>query len=82
LTLALSVACGEEGFAETKKEMIFSGTHYFPSTPKAFQLGPGQSITHLEVFGVRVNDSGDGPFHNASVHILAVSYRSTEYNGY
>jgi hypothetical protein len=65
LTLVLSIACDGEGFAQTKKEMTFSGTHYFSSTPKAFQLGPGQSITHLEVFGVKVNGSGDGPFHNA-----------------
>jgi hypothetical protein len=65
LTLVLSIACSGEDFAQTKKEMTFSGTHYFSSTPKAFQLGPGQSITHLQVFGVRVNDSGDGPFHNA-----------------
>ena len=26
----------------------------------------------LELFGVRVNDSGDGPFHGASVHIVVV----------
>ncbi len=65
LTLVSSIACGGEGFAQTKKEMTFSGTRYFSSTPKAFQLGPGQSITHLQVFGVGVNDSGDGPFQNA-----------------
>jgi len=82
LTLVLSIACGGEGFAQTKKEMTFSGTHYFSSTPKAFQLGPGQSITHLEAFGARVNGSGDGPFPNAPVHIVAVSYRSKEDNGY
>jgi len=75
--------CGG-GFAQTKKEMTFSGTHYFSSTPKAFPPSPGQSITHLEVFGVRVNGSGDGPFHNASVHIVVVSYRTksiTDING-
>ena len=82
LCLVLTIACGGEVFAQAKKEMSFSGTHYFSSTPKAFQLGPGQSITQMEVFGVRVNDSGDGPFHNASVHIVAVAYRSKEYNGY
>jgi hypothetical protein len=82
LTLVISIVWGGEGFAQTKKEMTFSGTHYFSSTPKAFQLEPGQSIAQLEVSGVRVNDSGDGPFHNASVHIVAVSYRSKDYNGY
>jgi hypothetical protein len=82
LTLVLTLAWGGLSIAQSKKEMTFSGTHYFSSTPKAFQLGPSQSITQLEIVGVRVNDGGDGPFHNASVHIVAVSYRSKEYNGY
>ena len=34
----------------------------------------------LEVFGVRVNDSGDGFFHGASVHIVVASYASPGYS--
>ena len=82
LCLVLTIACGGEVFAQAKKEMSFSGTHYFSSTPKAFQLGPGQSITQMEVFGVRVNDSGDGLFHGASVHIVGVAYRTKGYYGF
>jgi hypothetical protein len=36
----------------------------------------------LELLGVRVNDSGDGPFHGASVHIVTVAYNSKGYNGF
>jgi hypothetical protein len=86
LILALSfmfvIPSGGEGFAQTKKEMNFSGTHYFSGTPKVFKLGPDQSIMQMELLGVRVNDSGDGPFHGASVQIVSVAYRSKEYNGY
>ncbi len=81
LSLVLAIAWGEESFAQAKKEMTFSGTHYFASTPKVFPLEPGRIIMQSEMMGVRVNDSGDGPFHGASVHIVMVSYRSKEYNG-
>ena len=82
LSLVLSITFGGEGFAQAKKEMTFSGTHYWSSTPKAFQVDPERSIQQMELFGVRVNDSGDGPFHGASVHIVGVSYRSKGYNGF
>ncbi len=81
LSLVLAIAWGGESFAQSKKEMTFSGTHYFASTPKVFQLEPGRIVMQSEMLGLRVNDSGDGPFHGASVHIVMVSYRSKEYNG-
>ncbi len=81
LGLVLAVSWGGESSAQAKKELAFSGTHYFSSTPKVFQLEPGRIIMQSEMLGVRVNDSGDGPFHGASVHIVLVSYRSKEYNG-
>ncbi len=67
--------------AQTKKEINFSGTHYWSGTPKVFQVDPDRAIVQLEIFGVRINDSGDGPFHGASVHIVTVVYRSKGYNG-
>ena len=81
LGLVLAVSWGGESSAQAKKELAFSGTHYFSSAPKVFQLEPGRIIMQSEMLGVRVNDSGDGPFHGASVHIVLVSYRSKEYNG-
>jgi hypothetical protein len=82
LSVILAVVWGGGSFAETKKEIKFSGTHYWASTPKIYQLGQGRLIVYAELFGVRVNDSGDGPFHRASVHIVTVSYRSKTYNGF
>jgi len=82
LSLVLAITCGGESFAQTKKEMAFSGTHYWASEPKVFQVDPDRLIRQLELFGVRVNDSGDGPFHGASVHIVAVAYSSKGYKGF
>ena len=68
---------------QTKKEINFSGTHYWSSTPKVFPVDPAHPdriINQLEIFGVRVNDSGDGPLHGASVHIVTVGYYSKDYN--
>lgn len=82
LSLVLAINWGGEGFAQTKKEMTISGTHYWSSMPKAFPIDPERSIRQLELFGVRVNDSGDGPFHGASVHIVGVAFGSKGYNGF
>jgi hypothetical protein len=32
----------------------------------------------FETLGVRVNDSGEGPFHEASVHIVGILYRGKD----
>jgi hypothetical protein len=82
LSFMFAITWSGEGFTQNKKEMTFSGTHYFSSTPKVFRPVPDKLIMQMELFGVRVNDSGDGPFHGASVHIVSVAYRSKEYNGY
>ena len=62
---------------QTKKEINFSGTQYWSSTPKAFPVDPAHPdriMAQSEIFGVRVNDSGDGPFNGASVHIVTVVF--------
>jgi hypothetical protein len=82
LSLVLVIAWGVEGSAQTKKEMTFSGTHYWSSTGKIIQIDPDRMILPLELLGIRVNDSGDGPFHGASVHIVGVGYRTKGYYGY
>jgi hypothetical protein len=56
LSLVLAITWGGEGFAQTKKEMTFSGTYYWSGTPKVFQVDLVQSIRQLELFGVRLKD--------------------------
>jgi hypothetical protein len=68
---------------QIKKEINFSGTHYWSSTPKAFPVDPAHPdriMAQSEIFGVRVNDSGDGPFNGASVHIVTVGFYGKDFN--
>ena len=58
------------------KEINLSGIHYWSGTPKVFQIDPDRSILEMEIFGVRVNDSGDGPFNGASVYIAVLHYQN------
>jgi len=81
LCVVLTIGWGRDGVAQTTKEMTFSGTHYWSSTPKVYQLDPDRLLMHMELFGVRVNDSGEGPFHGAAVHIAIVTYRCKGYTG-
>jgi hypothetical protein len=62
------------------KEINLSGTHYWSGTPKVFQIDPDRIILEMEIYGVRVNDSNDGPFNGASVYIATLHYENRAYN--
>ena len=76
--LVITVTWGSNVFSQDAKELKFTGTHYYGHTPKVYKLDEGQMIIQFETLGVRVNDNGDGPFHEASVHIAGVLYRGKE----
>ena len=75
LSLVFALALAGVVLAQGAKEMQFSGTHYYGHTPKVFKLDQDQMVIQFETLGVRVNDNGNGPFHEASVHIAGVLYR-------
>jgi hypothetical protein len=77
-SLILLITLAGEGFAQSSKELNFSGTHYYGHTPKVYKLDEDQMIIQFETLGVRVNDSGEGPFHEASVQIVGVLYRGKD----
>jgi hypothetical protein len=74
LSLILVISWGEKGFTQDKKELTFSGTHYYGDTSKVFKLDQDQMISQFEILGVRVNDNAEDPFHEASVHIVGIFY--------
>ena len=76
--LVMAITWGGDVLAQGAKELQFSGTHYYGSTPKVFKLDQDQMIIQFETSGVRVNDSGEGLFHEASVHIAGILYRGTD----
>ncbi len=77
-SLVIAITWGGEIFAQGTKELQFSGTHYYGHTPKVFKLDQDQMIIQFETLGVRVNDGGEGPFHEASVQIVGVLYRGKD----
>jgi len=78
--LVITIIWGGVVFAQGAKELQFSGTHYYGHTPKVFKLDQDQMIIQFETLGVRVNDSGEGPFHEASVQIVGIVYRGKDGN--
>jgi hypothetical protein len=77
-SLVIAITWGGEVFAQGTKEVQFSGTHYYGHTPKVFKLDQDQMIIQFETLGVRVNDTGEGPFHEASVQIVGVLYKGKD----
>lgn len=78
ICLAIAIGWGGLVFAQSAKEVQLSGTHYYGHTPKVFKLDQDQMIIQFETLGVRVNDSGEGLFHEASVHIVGILYRGKD----
>jgi hypothetical protein len=78
ICLGIAIGWGGQAFAQVAKEVQFSGTHYYGHTPKVFKLDQDQMIMQFETLGVRVNDSGEGPFHEASVHIVGILSRGKD----
>lgn len=80
LSLVLVIAWGVEAPAQTKKELVIPGIHYNSTTSKVIQVDPDRVVVQTDLMGLRVNDSGEGPFHAVSVHLAGVAYRSKGYN--
>src|SRR6516162_2473116 len=78
--VGLAIGFALPTFATENKEIKFSGTHYWSGTPKVFQIDPDRIILEMEIYGVRVNDSNDGPFNGASVYIATLHYENRAHN--
>jgi hypothetical protein len=72
--LAISFSLPSIAGDQTKKEINFSGTHYWSGTPKVFPIDADRILLQMEIFGVRVNDSNDGPLNGAATYIAVLHY--------
>ena len=77
-SFVIAIACGGKVLAQDTNALQFTGTHYYRHTPKVFKLDQDQMVIQFETLGVRVNDGGEGPFHEASVQIVGVLYRGKD----
>jgi hypothetical protein len=78
LTFVLSVVFGNVAGAEIAKEGTFSGTEVYSGTYKVMPLEKVTYVITFEHTGVLTSDTGEGPFHNMSVHCVGFHYYEKE----
>ena len=74
MSLVLAFTWGGEGLSQTQKEMTLTGTNIGGATFKTVGLDQDHSVMQVEFMGVRVDESGGGPFHEISTHVVAIGY--------
>jgi hypothetical protein len=74
LALVFSVAFGPVVNSEMAKEGTISGTLYYAGTHKVVPLDKERFVLVYDNKGVRVSDTGEGPFHNNSTWNVGVMY--------
>jgi len=72
LSFVLFFAFGLVSYGEMAKEGEISGTNTYAGTHKIIPLDKGNFVFTYENWGVRVSDSGEGPFHGMSTHNVGV----------
>jgi hypothetical protein len=72
--LFLSAVFGSVVYAQMPKEGTFSGTVTYAGTNKIMPLDKDRFVMFYDNMGVRMEDSGKGPFHGMSTHNVGVMY--------
>jgi len=69
ISLVLFFTFGLNIYAQPK-EGVESATTTFYATSKVLSIGEDRLALNYEAFGVTINDTGEGLFHNATVRVL------------
>lgn len=81
--LVLVLALG--GQASAQAQIISTGTNYGASTMKMSPIDQDHWVATVEQMGIRVDDTGKGPFHLLSTDIQMIMYgdkNGIQYHGY
>ena len=54
--------------------MTSSGNNYASFTAKVFPIDKDRLVIAVEQLGIRIEDSGKGPFNNMATHLVIVQY--------
>ncbi len=73
-TIFLYIAFGPVAYAQMPKEGTFSGTNTYAGTQKIMPLDKDRFVMVYDNIGVRMEDSGQGPFNGMSTHNVGVIY--------
>lgn len=69
--LVLTFALG--GRAQAQTQLTTTGVNYGSwNMVKWTQIDPEHGVGYLELMGIRVDDTGKGPFHNIATHLVMV----------
>lgn len=71
---ALIFALASAGQVFAQSQMSDSGTNYASATMKAMPIDKDHVVLIWDQMGVRLDDSGKGPFHNVATHLAMIIY--------
>ena len=74
LSFVLLLAFGMSAYGEMAKEGSLSGTNTYAGTHKVIPLDKERFVLVYENMGVRVSESGEGPFHGMSTRNEGIMY--------
>jgi len=85
VAMCLVLAFGTEGQAFAQAQITTTGTNYGASTMVFSPMDPDHWVAEVEQLGIRVDDTGKGPFHLLSTDIKMIMYgdkAGMQYYGY
>ena len=76
LTIALVIfaVLAAVGQAVAQTQMTSVGTNYGSNVTKIFPIDQDHWVGTQEITGIRLDDSGKGPFHQMTTHIVLILY--------
>ncbi len=74
LSLILSISLGWNAVAQMPREGTIAGTNVYAGTHKAILIDKERLVMTYENTGVRIEDSGEGPFAKVATHNVGVMY--------
>ncbi len=74
LSLVFAISLGWNAIAQMPKEGTIAGTNIYAGTHRAIPIDKERLIMTYENTGIRVEDSGGGPFHQVATHNIGILY--------
>lgn len=72
---AVALSLGLVGRAQAQTRLTSTGTNYGSfSTVKTVVIDQERLVLQMELMGIRLDDTGAGPFHKIATHILMLTY--------
>ena len=74
IALVIFAVLAAVGQAVAQTQMMSVGTNYGSNVTKIFPIDQDHWVGTQEITGIRLDDSGKGPFHQMTTHIVLILY--------